>query len=215
MIIYDRFQVSNNYGGENSLSEYDYDLAIFVKNFVGFTFNYFNILDNEEDYDCGDSILIEVTSVDANFNPNSINVTFNGVSSTVTTKDINGRFIYTIPNVDVFNGVFNIYANISEDGIHDGASDVKTITVYKKLQHLIISKSGNNLVIVGKDRNNQITPHEILNGVTVHYNSNNFIIENQIELDDNGIATINLTNWGIQGSIYVVSNGITSNTINW
>ena len=63
--------------------------------------------------------------------------------------------------------------------------------------------------------NNQITPHEILNGVTVHYNSNNFIIENQIELDDNGIATINLTNWGIQGSIYVVSNGITSNTINW
>ena len=46
MIIYDRFQVSNNYGGENSLSEYDYDLAIFVKNFVGFTFNYFNILDN-------------------------------------------------------------------------------------------------------------------------------------------------------------------------
>ena len=46
MIIYDRFQVSNNYGGENSLSEYDYDLAIFVKNFVGFTFNYLNILDN-------------------------------------------------------------------------------------------------------------------------------------------------------------------------
>ena len=173
-----------------------------------------NILNNEI-YDVGDTILIEATSDDSNFNPVSVNVTFDGTTSNVATKDSNGRFVYTIPNIDAVSAAFNIYASIDEDSTHDDASDTKTITVYRKLQHLLISKSGNNLVIVGKDRNNHNTPHEILNGVTIHYNEQRFSIENQIQLDDGGSATINLTNSHIQGSVYIVSNAITSNTITW
>ena len=75
MIIYDKFQVSNNYGGENSLSEYDYDLAIFVKNFVGFTFNYFNILDNEKIRENSPYELIDVIRLLVYANVNGITST--------------------------------------------------------------------------------------------------------------------------------------------
>ena len=44
MILNKLNTISNNYGGVNSKSTISFELALFVKNFIEFTFNYFNIV---------------------------------------------------------------------------------------------------------------------------------------------------------------------------
>ena len=53
MILNKLNTISNNYGGVNSKSTISFELALFVKNFIEFTFNYFNIVQtihNEVDH---------------------------------------------------------------------------------------------------------------------------------------------------------------------
>ena len=114
MIIYDRFQVSNNYGGENSLSEYDYDLAIFVKNFVGFTFNYFNILDNVKIRENSPYELIDVIRL-------LVYANVNGITSTLQiSNNSENHYLYHL--------VSN-YLIISDRSLRDYRKEYKEIFV--------------------------------------------------------------------------------------
>ena len=175
-----------------------------------------DILNTKASYDTGDNLLIEVTSPDSNLNLNSIAVNFNGVSSNVTTKDNNGRFIFTAPNIDRISGNFNISSSISEDSTHEGASDTKTITVYGPIQTLTISKSGKNLIVNAKNRNNVNASNitiPILEYIFTGFAFEKIVSENAV-LDNNGNVTLPLTSLIGSGTVYASYNELNSNTLN-
>ena len=68
--------VSNSYGGVNSKSSQDYELALFVKKFIEFTFNYFNITNIKKNTGKPPFKLINVISL-------LIYGNINGITSTV------------------------------------------------------------------------------------------------------------------------------------
>ena len=122
-----------------------------------------NILDSEEYYIVGDEILIEVTSNDANFNPNSINVTFNGKTSKITTKNNEGKFIFTIPQINQRQGNYNITASYNQDNTHDEGITTKTITVYNTLQSFTLETSGSKgIKITAKNQRGVVLPNLII-----------------------------------------------------
>jgi hypothetical protein len=85
-------------------------------------------IQNNSSYTRGDNILISVSSNYTGFNPNSISVKFNGVTSTVSTKDSQGNFVYTVPS-DVDNGDFVLTASYLGDAVYMGSSANSTISI--------------------------------------------------------------------------------------
>lgn len=206
----------------NGYIGYSYDKAdsdLITINCIRFTTDV-NILDSEEYYIVGDEILIEVTSNDANFNPNSINVTFNGKTSKITTKNNEGKFIFTIPQINQRQGNYNITASYNQDNTHDEGITTKTITVYNTLQSFTLETSGSKgIKITAKNQRGVVLPNLIIPTLSIILTGFPEVAE--IDISD---ATFNANGQWVwndlgdylhgQGTIQASYNEIESNILN-
>lgn len=172
------------------------------------------ILTKTGSYEVGEKLPIQVTSDDPNFNPSQITVVCNGVTSTVTTKNTDGDFLFTIPNIGSASGNVQVTASYESYG-YDYSSDTKTIPVIFTLNSLTLSKSSNKLIMTGKNVNNVVFSNGTLSNIVLHFTGfpvSEFIL-NDIIFDSSGNFQIQLQMTG-SGTVYATYNNIRSNTIN-
>lgn len=87
-----------------------------------------NIIADKTSYYAGDTVLIKVNSNYGTFNPSSVRVVFNGATTTVSTKDSSGNFVFTIPAA-LEEGNYTLSASYAGDSNYAASSNSKTIPI--------------------------------------------------------------------------------------
>ena len=86
-----------------------------------------NIIATGTSYNTGDTVLIKVNTNYGTLNPSSVNVAFNGTTTSVTTKDSSGNFVFTIPATP--QGNYSLTATYPGDSNYESSSSSKTIPI--------------------------------------------------------------------------------------
>nr|WP_294999889.1 hypothetical protein [uncultured Methanobrevibacter sp.] len=86
-----------------------------------------NIIATGTSYNTGDTVLIKVNTNYGTLNPSSVNVAFNGTTTSVTTKDSSGNFVFTIPVTP--QGNYSLTATYPGDSNYESSSSSKTIPI--------------------------------------------------------------------------------------
>ena len=167
-------------------------------------------------YASGDSVEILVNSrlynPDVSFNPTSISVTFNGVTSTVTQKKTgyDNIFLFTVPG-NISDGEYSITASYTETSTHNSALDTDLITVDNRIvDELVLTNSGKTIYMYFKKNRGNVTG-TTFEDVELHITGTPTAVLslNPISTNDSGYVQASLND--MSGQVYFTWNGLTSN----
>lgn len=197
--------------------DYNYESCTTTVNIACIKFPVTINIQQKEYYNPRETIPIQVTSDDPNFNPESITVTFDGVSYNVTSKDTNGNFIFSVPEITEHHSKnVQISAKYDGDARNDSGEDAKTILVYNIVQKVELTKSGKNFIIKLKDKENRVVPNITIPQVKMLLHSergDSTAYTENVVFDKNGTKTILLPSVPVTTTMKVEINSIQSNTI--
>lgn len=168
------------------------------------------ILNPKSEYSEGDTVLIKVSSNYGSFTPESITVILGPNLQSVSVKDSDGNFIYTIPGGTVDNG--NLIAEYTGNEYYDNSYHEINVNVTGIVDELNLTLQGDRKFIINCKKNGAVVKNKKISGLTfgITLPRKSFDLSNT-STDINGNITYNLSgydNYG--GTAYVVYGSIVS-----
>ena len=168
-----------------------------------------NIQSGASSYTRGDTILIGVSSNYGSFTASSISVKFNGVTSTVTTKDSQGNFVYTLPS-NIENDSIILTATYAGDSHYNPAVANSSIVI-SVVDAITLSFYGASGLILNFKKYGSNVANTQLNDVRLYLTKDAYADLSGTTDNNGNIAVSGIVQSG--HSYYATYKDITSNTV--
>lgn len=159
---------------------------------------------------------IKVSSNYGSFNPSSVDITYNGRTETVTTKDNEGNFIYTTPPVP--EGTYNIIAKYNGTVQYATSTASESVEFTIKSDTVLTASYSNGTFTINAKYNGENMPYWMFKGMVLYLSNPQTTMalgDADTITDANGNITISASLGSFHGTAYATYKSLTSNTTSY